>query len=81
MLAAIAQHNDVAIETIDVDCHDLEPHEDVVWRGGLCLEHASGEWLAFPPDCNLNQTARCAPEQKLMYLSKGVQTVRKEPGK
>lgn len=80
IIAAIAEHQDVAVGIVDVKSYYIETPEDIAERVRLCLRHAPAERLAFAPDCGLSQTARWAARRKLHNMVAGVNLVRAELG-
>jgi len=75
VIAAIAEHMDVAVGIVDVKSYYIETPRDIAERVRLCLRHAPAEKLAFAPDCGLSQTARWAAKRKLAALAEGVRLV------
>lgn len=80
LIAAIADHCDVAVGIVDVKSYYIEPPEVVADRVRACLRHAAADTLSLAPDCGLSQTARWAARQKLANMVEGVRRVRDEVG-
>ena len=78
VIAAIAEHADVAVGIVDVKSYYVETPEDIAERARRLLELAPAEKLSLAPDCGLSQTARWAARQKLANLVAGVRLVRDE---
>jgi 5-methyltetrahydropteroyltriglutamate--homocysteine methyltransferase len=80
LVAAVAEHKDVAVGIVDVKSYYVEPVEEIARRVRRFVELAPAGRLSFAPDCGLSQTARWAARAKLQNLCAGVAVVRAELG-